>query len=47
MKRTEKQYVRIIAEQMARIIELEDMLNEADMAFKKLSAGERPPRAKK
>ena len=37
MNMNEKRLVRVIAEQMARIMELEDMLDKANTAFKELS----------
>ena len=47
MNSNEKRLVKVIAEQMARIIELEDMLSDANSAFLKLAKGCTPPRAKK
>ena len=47
MRSNEKRIVKVIAEQMARIIELEDMLSTANSAFLKLAKGATPPRAKR
>lgn len=47
MEFNEKRFVKVIAEQMARILELEDMLDEANQAFKKLSVGVSFDRVKK
>lgn len=47
MKKTDKQLLGIIAEQLARIIELEECLKESDIMFEKISKGQTVSRAKK
>ncbi len=38
MNMNEKRLIKVIAEQMARIMELEDMLDKANTAFKEFSS---------
>ncbi len=47
MKSTDKKLLGIIAEQLARIIELEECLKESDVMFEKISKGQPVKRVKR